>query len=326
VALPFDLPRISRGFAALDPSVLAAGAETAAAAARAVGEVLGLEVRIAGRPLPAEPAPASGTIQLALELPALPATALLEVDALLAAEVVAAISGGAAPPAAGAATPLEEGVLELLALAAVDGARAVPCVDERLAPRLARQAPAPGSPLAVELAVSAGPVRGGGRLLLPAAAIDALRAATVADDALLAISIEASLRGGRAPLLPGELLALAPADVVLLDPPPGGRHRLRLPGGFTAEGPIEDGAFTVERTHMDEPLPEIPLILEVELARLPLTLAEVARLAPGAALPLPVDRRGLVALRLGDRTVARGELVELDGAVGVRVLSLEARP
>ena len=96
----------------------------------------------------------------------------------------------------------------------MDGARAVAGVGERLAPRLARRAPAPGSPLAVELELSAGPVSGGGRLLLPPAAVEALRAATVPEEALLAISVPASLRAGRAPLLPGELRALAPADVV----------------------------------------------------------------------------------------------------------------
>jgi type III secretion protein Q len=66
----------------------------------------------------------------------------------------------------------------------------------------------------------------------------------------------------------------------------------------------------------------IPVLLEVELARVALPLAELARLEPGAVLPLAIDRRGLVTLRLGDREVARGELVDVDGAVGVRILSM----
>ena len=77
---------------------------------------------------------------------------------------------------------------------------------------------------------------------------------------------------------------------------------------------------------MDEPLAAIPVMLEVELARVPLTLADLARLTPGSTLPLTLDRRGLVTLRLGERTVARGELVDVEGAVGVRVLSVEVAP
>ena len=58
--------------------------------------------------------------------------------------------------------------------------------------------------------------------------------------------------------------------------------------------------------------------------RLEVTLADIARLEPGAALPLAVDRRGIVTLRIGERAVARGELVDIEGAVGVRILSVEA--
>ncbi len=65
------------------------------------------------------------------------------------------------------------------------------------------------------------------------------------------------------------------------------------------------------------------MTLEVELCRLELTLAELARLEPGAVLSLALDRRGHVTLRAGDRAVARGELVDLEGAVGVRIIALE---
>jgi type III secretion protein Q len=76
---------------------------------------------------------------------------------------------------------------------------------------------------------------------------------------------------------------------------------------------------------MDDRLAEIPVTLEVELARVPLTLADLARLEPGSTLPLCLDQRGLVTLRLGERALARGELVDVDGAVGVRILSMELR-
>jgi type III secretion protein Q len=64
----------------------------------------------------------------------------------------------------------------------------------------------------------------------------------------------------------------------------------------------------------------------VELPRVPLTLSDLARLTPGSTLPVQLDKRGLVTLRIGERALGRGELVEIDGAVGVRVLSLEVQP
>lgn len=327
MALPFDLPSCSRGHAALGPGARAAGVAAAAAAAGALGEVLGLEVVVTGSPRPAAPAPGAAAVVLGIELPALPGAAVLEVEPLLVARVVAALSGErGGPPGASALTPLEASALELLALAALDGVAAVEPVAERLASRLARRVSWPASPLAVDLEVSAGAVRGRARLLLPAAAVAALAGPAVLAEPLLGFPLFASLRGGGAPLLPAELGALAPGDVVLVDPPPGGRHRLVFPGGFTASGQLAQGAFTVEETSMDEPLAAIPVMLEVELARVPLTLADLARLTPGSTLPLTLDRRGLVTLRLGERTVARGELVDVEGAVGVRVLSVEVAP
>jgi type III secretion protein Q len=130
------------------------------------------------------------------------------------------------------------------------------------------------------------------------------------------------VRSGRAPLAPDELAALAEGDVVLLDER-GAADALVLPGGARLEGRLGDESFEVEEIAMTERNAAPGVLLELELARIEVPLAEIARLEPGAALPLALDRRGLVTLRIGDRAVARGELVEIDGAVGVRVLSLE---
>jgi type III secretion protein Q len=119
-----------------------------------------------------------------------------------------------------------------------------------------------------------------------------------------------------------DLAALAEGDVLLLDEAPSSAGHLTLAGGFRVSGRIEDDAFHVEEMPMTEHAAAAALSLEVELARFPVTLAELSRLEPGAVLPIPVGRRGLVTLRLGDRAVAQGELVDIDGAVGVRVLSL----
>lgn len=69
-----------------------------------------------------------------------------------------------------------------------------------------------------------------------------------------------------------------------------------------------------------------PVEVEVELARLPLSLGALGELRPGAILPLRVRSGDPVLLRLGDRAVARAELVDLEGEVGARILALLADP
>jgi type III secretion protein Q len=327
MALPFDLPSCSRGHAALGDAARTAGAAAARASALALGALLGLEVRVEGRARPAAPASGAGVTTVHLELAALPGAAHLEVETTLVARAVELLAGADATLAgAGGLEPLEQSALELMILAAIDGAAGAPGIAERLAPRLVRSTAPPPSPLAIDLEVRAGGVRGRARLLLPPAAVAALDEPARLEAPLAGFRLLASLRAGGAPLLPSDLSALAPGDVVRLDEPVGGLHRLVVPGGFTALGQLADDVLTVEETTVENRLSQVPVLLEVELARVPLTLADVARLAPGATLPLQLDRRGLVTLRLGERPLARGELVELDGSVGVHILSMELAP
>jgi type III secretion protein Q len=329
MAFPFDLPALSLAFAELTPAARALGAEAAAAAARSLSSLLGREVRIEARPAPARCRISPAAARVALELSALPAQAALEVEPALVVRLVDVLAGGAgACDGATALTPVERAALELFALAALDGACAIAAVDEALAPRLARGGSSEvAAPLAIELDVAAGDVEGRARLLVPLAAIRALRGPPPEDGPALALPVVASLRFGAAPLLPGELEALAPGDVVVVDLPDHGMEDLVLPGGLRARGRRgEDGTFQVEEIAMTDRHAQLPVTLEVELARVEVSLAELGRLEPGAAIPLPIDRRGLVTLRLGERAVARGELVELDGAIGVRILSIEVSP
>jgi type III secretion system YscQ/HrcQ family protein len=325
VPLPFELPSISRGFAALTPAARRAGREVATAAAAALGAVLGTEVGLEGFATPGTAGPGSTLARVGIELAALPAAAVLEVEPALVVRLVDRLAGGEGAPAFYAElTPVEATLLELLALVALDGACGVAGVEALLAPRLARGGPEPASALRVELVVTAGPVRGRARLLLDPAAVRALGGEP--DLARSALALPLSYRSGQAALDPAELDALAPGDVVLIDPAPDGGEVLELPGGFRARGRLDDDGFHVEETAMTTRTAQIPVTLEVELARVEVSLAELARLEPGAVLPLAIDRRGLVTLRAGERPVARGELVDIDGAVGVRITSLEVTP
>lgn len=71
-----------------------------------------------------------------------------------------------------------------------------------------------------------------------------------------------------------------------------------------------------------EAMPPLPVDVEIELTRLLLPLSELAALKPGTLLPLHVNASSPVLLRVGDRVVARAELVEIEGEVGARILAL----
>ncbi len=324
--LPFDLPSVSRAFAAVTPSLRKVGLDAAVAAAAALEAVVHAPVSLTGRAAPGPVRSRTPAVPLAVDLTALGALATLEVEPGLVVALVDLLAGGEGSGAAATAlTPLERAALELFALAALEGAASVDGVERTVAPRLARGEPdAPGGSLDVELEVRAGHVRGGARLLLPPCAVRALGAGEGWPESPLRLPV--SIRRGTAALLPAELEGLEPGDVVLVLAPSDGLEAVVLPGGYRAAGRFGPDGFHVEETSMPTRAPEIPITLEVELCRVELTLGELSRLAPGAILPLAIDRRGQVTLRAGDRAVARGELVEVEGAIGVRVGSLEAEP
>jgi type III secretion protein Q len=325
--LPLRIPSLTAGFAALTPAARAVGERARAAAEAALSAALGHPLRLTARPLPAAWARGVGVARLDLALGDLPAQAVLEVDARLVARAVDLLAGGAGEvPGALALTPIEEAALELLVLLAIDGACTVPEI-EALAPRLVRggTADAAGA-LVVELELQAGTVRGRARLALPGAAVAALSGPAAGEPTAEAgWRLGASLRRGVATLGGEDLRALAPGDVVLLDRDPG-PDELVLPGGLALRGRREDDLFTVEEAGMKEWAGEFPIALSVEIARVTVTVAELARLEPGGVLRLQIGREGAVTLRAGEHAVARGQLVEIDGALGVRVDAIEGRP
>jgi type III secretion protein Q len=326
MALPFELPTLSRGFAELTPGARALGNRACVEAAHALSALTGAEVTVAGRPMPCVPTPAAGAGRLRVDLSALPGIAVLEVEASLAVALLDRLCGGPGTLSPAASfTPLERAAVELATLSVLNATGSLAEVEERLAPRLARQAGEPIGGLAIELAIGLGAGAGSGRvrLVLPHAAVRALGEACAEERPADALVLELSVRGGSAPLLPEELAALATGDVVLLDPPPAGRLTAVAPGGLRVVGTESENGLLVEEVRMpDVPSSEWPVAVDVELARVPITLGELARLAPGAVLSLPIDRRGLVSLKLGDRTVARGQLVDVEGGLGVRIESM----
>jgi flagellar motor switch protein FliN len=67
---------------------------------------------------------------------------------------------------------------------------------------------------------------------------------------------------------------------------------------------------------------DVPVTLTVELGRVSLTLRRVADLMPGDVLELARHAREPVDLTSGGRLIARGELVQIDTELGVRVTNV----
>lgn len=65
-----------------------------------------------------------------------------------------------------------------------------------------------------------------------------------------------------------------------------------------------------------------PIEIVAELGRVTLRADEVSALKGGAVIPLPPKAESRIDLRIGDRLWARGELVDLDGQLAVRLISV----
>ncbi|MEO1018050.1 MAG: type III secretion system cytoplasmic ring protein SctQ [Pseudomonadota bacterium] len=70
---------------------------------------------------------------------------------------------------------------------------------------------------------------------------------------------------------------------------------------------------------------EIILPLTVDLGKVELSVAEIANIAAGTTLELGKAVDGAVDLRVHGRLIGRGQLVDIEGRLGVRVMSIFAR-
>ncbi|AMZ73786.1 MULTISPECIES: type III secretion system cytoplasmic ring protein SctQ [Pseudomonas] len=101
--------------------------------------------------------------------------------------------------------------------------------------------------------------------------------------------------------------------------------------GEATEHPLSAYAAETEVAPMTEPvaadLPErfddLPLALTIRCGHLHLTLGELRNLAPGAVLQVPGVAPGTAALFYGERALAQGELVEVDGRLGLQIARVD---
>jgi flagellar motor switch/type III secretory pathway protein FliN len=90
-------------------------------------------------------------------------------------------------------------------------------------------------------------------------------------------------------------------------------------GARRAEMSSENGSDAANRT---EVLGALPVDVDVVIARTAATLADIASWRSGEVVAFPVRIGELVEVRAGGRVVARGELCDVEGQLGVRVTEL----
>lgn len=295
---------------------------------------------------------ASSLVAVALERPGVrvaielePASALAAVDRVLGGEGVE----GAGPMLL---SPVEQGVLAFVAARACEGTGLVVAdvltTREGLAAWLGE-----GVISWWALSMSLGVRVTSARVWAPSRSLEALGSARVGplpawiED----VGVTLAMRVGRARLSVGEASSLALGDVILPDELSATREsgaprfcEARLvarSGGVVVRLGWHEGDWRVagverasvvsaskssEDAMSDEAevvgtaeISEVPVELAIELGRIELRVRELAALVPGRVISarLPVGRE--VVLRAGDRVVAEGELVDVEGELGVRV-------
>lgn len=289
------------------------------------------------------------------ELSSMGAKAVLELELSQVVALVERLCG--ARPSLGPVlelTRLEEGAFGFLNLVALAALRADPGFDALWAPRLlavqgerslASREIGSAAHVAFDLTLQVEDRALRARLYVPSDAILALVETTPEQvrgpipEPIAKAELRLTCRTGDCELERETLQALRPGDVVLF-----GGARLeggslvgpaRLVGaGFELAGHFDSHGFhptrAQRRVHPQEPSmsPDSPSLLpveiEVELTRVSVAVSELAALEPGSVLPLHMSASKPVLLRIGDRVVARAELVDIDGEVGARILSLNA--
>lgn len=186
-------------------------------------------------------------------------------------------------------------------------------------------------------------------LAADAAARPALRRLIDAAPALPApcagLPVPLAVRIGAVRLSLAELKGIEPGDVVLADVAcPRGEALVVYGEGWshaakhdratvTVAGPrrplaLQDGGGWMADPDSGAAVPpaerldELPVTLVFELGRSELPLAAVQGLAPGAVIPLGRDPGEAVDIVANGRRVGRGEIVRIEGELGVRVVRL----
>ncbi len=159
----------------------------------------------------------------------------------------------------------------------------------------------------------------------------------------LALALPAAIRLGATRLAASMVASLAKGDVVLIGTWDNSHQAARL---VVADSWLAEVARTGDAWQLTQaPHPaamgekdwlmaeeeggtgaarpeDIPVVLAFEVGRTEVTVGDISRLGPGSILELGRGPAELVEIQANGRRIGRGELVEIDGAVGVRIVRL----
>lgn len=215
------------------------------------------------------------------------------------------------------------------ALAALVIADAVARIDPAAAVAIVEAVPGGRHPTARARvsAPVAGEVLAFGGFAAVAAPIDLARAGLLPP---VPVAVEAA----RGQVALARLGGLARGDVVIVGPPSARLAVAR--GSIAASLDHAGGVATVAGPYTREPpmsadpaqllAADLPVALTVVVGEVELPAAAVLALAPGQTVALGRPVGGPVELRAGGRVVGRGELVVVDGDLGVRLLDVLSSP
>ncbi len=97
----------------------------------------------------------------------------------------------------------------------------------------------------------------------------------------------------------------------------------------TAADGYADEAYEPQTAETQTPLDsldQLPLALTLRCGSLELTLGDLRRLAAGTVLPVNGVTPGFATLCHGERVVAEGELVSVEGRLGLQITRMASRP
>lgn len=195
--------------------------------------------------------------------------------------------------------------------------------------------------VALQLALQLGTTASCVRVIAPAlwlqSKLDALPTENPASpgEAVTSAALDATCLIGSALLPPREAANLTAGDVIVFAGVTSGAQGLHgvgrlitstfeLNGTFTAAGFTLTRALerSTQESAMSKTDPTMPVEIEVELTRVRLPLHQLGQLRQGGLIPLHINAAQQVVVRIGDKAVARAELVEIEGEIGARIVAM----
>jgi type III secretion protein Q len=85
-----------------------------------------------------------------------------------------------------------------------------------------------------------------------------------------------------------------------------------------------ESTMSHQESELEQIVGDTPLVVRLEVGALEMTAAEWAALRPGDVVQSGRRVEDPVILRAGGREIARGELVDIEGEVGVRITQVVA--